>query len=156
MIEKSIFGWSRLPSVTSRQINDLSLLDMSRGWAVCDSGVMLKYMNPAIDIQLSGKTFRAGDTFLGIDRLLNPGPAVEVQIFIFIEIYYYYYFYPSFSSSVEFETAMLPENSFEDHIFLPEFVWPSGVGTGSGATVWGALVADGKVLNYDTESFGWE
>jgi hypothetical protein len=154
MIEKTIFGWQKIPKVTTKQINEISLADMSRGWAVCDSGMVLCYKNPAIDIQLSDQELVPGDTF-GLDALLmNPGPAIQVNVFVILEVYGYFYFWPSFSETADFMSFDLTENSDTNVEILPEFVWPPA-GTGE-AMIWGAVLDSTGLLGYDTEAFSWE
>ncbi|MBN1355868.1 hypothetical protein JXA40_06305 [bacterium] len=154
MIEKTIFGWHKISAVTTRQINEINLIDMSRGWAVCDGGIVLRYEQPAIDITLSDLDLLAGD-FCEVNAvLMNPGSEIDVSVFVILEAYGLFFFYPSFATDTDFMERTLPENSFETMTVLPEFAWPSGAGSGE-ATFWGALLDNTGLLGYDTEYFTW-
>jgi len=151
-IERSIFGWQRLAIPTSNQINELDLLDMSRGWAVCDGGIVLKYENPAIDMQLENAEVSGGDQFSCAFELLNPGPEIDLSVFVLLEAYGSFFYWPSWGADVDFQMMTLDADSYETTVLF-EFAWPSA---GSGmATFWGALVDGADLIAYDTELFTW-
>ncbi len=153
IVRRTIFGWEKISRPTTSQINDIEFLDMSRAWAACDNGIVLSYMNPAVDIQLNRHTAHAGDRVELKMLLQNPGETVNADVFLMLEAYGYFYFWPTWTTDVDFTPRQLESNTFtEDVIF--DFNWPDAAGNGI-ATFWGALLVDNELVNYDTEVLEW-
>ncbi len=153
MLELSIYGWAALPEMVTNQLNTVYLLDMSRGWAVGDSGLILRYKSPAIDMLTGINPVTGGDLFEVAANIQNPGASRELQVLMLLDAYGTFFFWPAWSSDVSFETRVLPENTDQEEQLF-SFTWPSGAGTGT-ATFWGALMDGSELLAYDRETFNW-
>ncbi len=154
ILEKTIFGWKQnIPDVVGNQLNDVKLVDMSRGWAVGDGGIILRYEEPAIDLQFAESHLQAGTDFNLSMELQNPGTAAAVDVFVLLEAYGAFYFWPSWGTTADFESRSLNSSSFVTEALF-DFTWPAGTGMGE-AKFWGAFVENGNLTAYDIEEFDW-
>lgn len=156
LIEQTIFGWQRITSPSTRQINEIKMAGMAQGFAVCNDGRILEYREPSVDVVLNQRLYRANDAFNATCVITNPGAQRTVDLFILLDVYGTFFFWPAFSSEVSFETQTMAAQDQYELAILPEFAWPTGVGSADGIVFWGALIEQGNLLAYDTETFGWE
>ena len=154
MLAQSIFGWERTTTVTNSHINEINLLDFGTGYAVCDSGNVLKYQATAIDMRITPNEVYGSDLLDVSAMLINStDQAASVDVFILLEAYGYFYFWPSWTEDVGFDTTEIPANS-QQPIDIFTFEWPTGTGAGQ-ATFWAALLEGADLIAYDTELLMW-
>ncbi len=98
------------------------------------------YLN--LDIDNSGPTFVSADVFVALT--VGTGN---------------YWFFPSWTQyppSIDWLDLDIPEQTQVTETILPEFIWPSGTGSFSGAQFLAAVVSDGTLVSDLAEiTFGW-
>jgi hypothetical protein len=87
---------------------------------------------------------------------LSPNILAETPVFVILDIFGSYFFAPSFTDFDYYEMDIQPGETVIE--VLPEFVWPSGAGTLSGA-MWYAAMTDPGITELVGElgifTFGW-
>ncbi|MCD4652948.1 hypothetical protein K8T06_03335, partial [bacterium] len=101
-----------------------------------------------------------GETCSAEAVVCNPGPNVPVDIplFVILDAYGELFFAPSFNQV--YDAYMIDTLTVGEHHFqiLPEFVWPSGVGSANGI-YWYAAMTNPEITElfgeWDMFEFGW-
>lgn len=86
-----------------------------------------------------------------------PTQQYDMPLFVLLDVWGSYFFYPSFSTTMDFsrvDPGPVPTTEY----VVPEFAWPSGVGSAAGIVWWAALTNESMtelMSNLGTFTFGW-
>ncbi|MBN1355463.1 hypothetical protein JXA40_04225 [bacterium] len=111
-----------------------------------------------VKLWMPGTEFRPGSPCACKVTIGNPGPGTYagVPLFVILDVYGNYFFWPSFGV-FDYQEITVDIGSREFEV-LPEFLWPSGVGSATGIR-WYAAMTDpaitGLLGTMDTWEFGW-
>jgi len=111
-----------------------------------------------VTLSMPGHDFGAGDTVNTIVTICNPGQTTyqNVPLFVILDVYGDMFFHPTYS---DFDYTPLTVTPGEAAItILPDFPWPSGVGSADGI-FWYAGMTNPEMTDlmgeFDMWEFGW-
>jgi len=109
-----------------------------------------------VDLTLNQEVFHGGDQFLLRQNTQNNGPGRTAMAFILLETYGLYFFWPTWTEDVAFEIWEMPDG-YNSTITVLDFVWPTGVGSGTNTGFYTAIVDGAELIsNVDYVSLSWE
>ncbi len=111
---------------------------------------------PQIGITINAMSFSAGDPFLVMVHLDNPGTPMNGQLFVILDIQGQYWFWPSWTDRIEWAEVNVSGSGRTDWTIL-DFTWPDLEASILGAAFWTTFVSEGSLpAGYDTAPFKFE
>jgi hypothetical protein len=109
-------------------------------------------------LAMPSDNFGPGDPCSCTVTVCNPGPQTYtgIPLFVILDVYGSYFFWPSFEE-FDYRAIDLPVGESDTSV-LPDFAWPTGVGTASGLN-WYAGMTNAEMSDLlgemDVFTFGW-
>ncbi len=111
-----------------------------------------------VTLEMPSHMFHPGDPCYLKAFVCNPSADTynQVPVFVILEVGSQYFFAPSFTSFDHYTLNVTP--GMHELVPLPNFAWPSGVGSADGLTFYGAMTDQAITTLFgelDTWTFGW-